>query len=134
MPSDCWSEQLACAVTEQSVHNNQIGPSCLRALSQNCPLLTAYNCSKQSVCSCSTSTEANGFWLNCTLIRGIDQLHSTNTWPGALQVYRGWNKQPYNCSKQSVCPTSLDKNAVAHSEKKVPLFFNFNGTLVSCIL
>ena len=26
-----------------------------------------------------------------------------------VQVYRGWNKQPYNCSKQSVCFTSLYK-------------------------
>ena len=56
-----------------------------------------------------TSTEANRFWLNCILIQGIDQLHSTNSLTGALQVYRGWNKQPYNCSKQSVCFTSLYK-------------------------
>jgi hypothetical protein len=55
-----------------------------------------------------TSTKAS-------LAPGIDQLHSTSSWPGAQQVYRGWNKQPYNCSKQSVCSTSLDKNAAAHS-------------------
>ena len=56
----------------------------------------------------ATSTEAS-------LAPGIDQLHSTNSWPGALQVYRGWNKQPCNCSKQRVCSMSLNINAVACS-------------------
>ena len=53
-----------------------------------------------------TSTEAS-------IPPGIDQLHSTNNWQGTLQVYRGWNKQSYYCSKQSVCFTSLNKYAVA---------------------
>jgi hypothetical protein len=44
-----------------------------------------------------TSTEAS------LAVPGIVQLYSTNRWPDALQVYRGWNKQPFNCSKQSVC-------------------------------
>ena len=34
-----------------------------------------------------------------------------------VQVYRGWNKQPYNCSKQSVGSTSLNENArVSHPQ------------------
>jgi hypothetical protein len=78
----------------------------------------------------ATSTEAS-------LAPGIDQLHSTNSWPGALQVYRGWNEQPCNCSKQRVCSMSLNINAVACSillrskngKKKMPCSLTFFDTM-----
>jgi hypothetical protein len=41
----------------------------------------------------ATSTEASS---SCT-VRTAGQVHYKCT------VYRGWNRQPYNCSKQSVC-------------------------------
>jgi hypothetical protein len=43
-------------------------------------------------------------------------LYSTNSWPGALQVYRCWNKQLYNFSK--LARLYLDQKM---SEKKVLL-------------
>ena len=43
-----------------------------------------------------TSTEANRLLISCT-VQTAGQVHYKCT------VYRGWNKQPYNCSKQSVC-------------------------------
>ena len=66
-----------------------------------------------SICVSSVFRIVNETSTKASLAPGIDQLHthSTSSWPGAQQVYRGWNKQPYNCSKQSVCSTSLDKNA-----------------------
>ena len=77
----------------------------------------------------------NGTSTEASLAPGIDRFYSTKSWPGELHMYRGWNKQPYNSSKQSVCPLSLEENALARSilllSKDVPLFFNIKGTLLS---
>ena len=43
------------------------------------------------------------------LAPGIDQLLNTNKLLWKRTVYRGWIKQPSNCSKQSVC-TALPQN------------------------
>ena len=93
-----------------------------------CKLYVAFNYVRTYVSVCvfsvfrivnETSSEASMAQINYLL-------YNTNSWLSALQVYRGWIKQPYNCSKQSVCFTSLDELAQfcldqKISEKKVPL-------------
>jgi hypothetical protein len=67
-----------------------------------------------------TSTEANRLLISCT-VQTAGQVHYKST------VYRGWNKKPYNCSKQSVyspvprkcmrVPNScLDSLPIVHTE------------------
>ena len=52
-------------------------------------------------------------WLSCSGSHWSEYGYSQTThWfvqsksPESLSVYKGWNKQPYNCSKQSVCSAS----------------------------
>jgi hypothetical protein len=57
-----------------------------------------------------TSTEARLAPGSCTVEfkqQTVGQVHHKCT------VYRGWNTQPFNCSKQSVCSTILNENAQA---------------------
>jgi hypothetical protein len=56
----------------------------------------------------------NSIWNGCVnetftkanLAPGINQLYSKKSWPGALQVYKGYYKQPYNYSNQSAFSNS----------------------------
>ena len=89
----CWSPSRSKAfLVQDGLYRNPCVSVCLYICLCICYLFSVFTKVNK------TSTEAS-------LAPVIDQLYSTNIWSGHYKctVYIGWNKQTYNCSKQSVC-------------------------------